>query len=250
MVSNAANQLGNTNESMDKPLVFILEDDPDLQAILSFNLQKEGFRVRCYARAEDALQVLEATPDMPPACVIVDINLAGQMNGIEATNYIRSKKESAKIPVLMLTAKAEANDIVRGLENGADDYLPKPFDMTVLHARVKAVVRRIERNSAAIPESKEKLSVAGIEIDPVSHVVLVESKDVGLTLTEYGILKSLMGRQGEVLTRDDLILRIMGPSKTVTGRTIDVHIRALREKLGPKADHVTTVRGVGYKFVA
>lgn len=249
MVSNAAYQLGNSNESLDKPLVFVLEDDPDLQAILSFNLQKEGFRVRCYARAEDALQVLEATPDVPPACVIVDINLAGQMNGIEATNYIRSKKETSRIPVLMLTAKAENHDIVRGLDIGADDYLPKPFDMGVLHARVKAVVRRIERNSAAIPESKEKLSLAGIEIDPVSHVVMVEGKDVGLTLTEFGILKSLMARHGEVLTRDDLILRIMGPAKTVTGRTIDVHIRALREKLGAKADHVTTVRGVGYKFV-
>lgn len=187
---------------------------------------------------------------MPPACVIVDINLAGQMNGIEATNYLRSKKETSRIPVLMLTAKAEAHDIVKGLENGADDYLPKPFDMAVLHARVKAVVRRVERNHASIPESKEKLSMAGIEIDPVSHAVKVEGTDIGLTLTEFGILKSLMTRHGEVLSRDDLILRIMGPAKTVTGRTIDVHIRALREKLGAKADHVTTVRGVGYKFVA
>ena len=156
MVSNAAYQLGNSNESLDKPLVFVLEDDPDLQAILSFNLQKEGFRVRCYARAEDALQVLEATPDVPPACVIVDINLAGQMNGIEATNYIRSKKETSRIPVLMLTAKAENHDIVRGLDIGADDYLPKPFDLEELDQRILKLCRHcfIEQNDTILIDEK------------------------------------------------------------------------------------------------
>jgi len=246
---HASENMNTTGIETDLPVVFVVEDDPDLQAILTFNLQKEGYKVRCFSRAEEVLQLLDAAPDSIPMACIMDINLAGHMNGIEATRFLRKTKATAKIPVLMLTARGESTDVVKGLEEGADDYLAKPFEMNVLYARLKACIRRGERTSGPIGVSKKKFSVSGIDVDPSSHQVFVLGKEVNLTMTEFGILTSLMTRPNEVLNRDDLLLRIVGPNKTVTGRTIDVHIRALRAKLGRKAKHVTTVRGLGYKFV-
>jgi DNA-binding response OmpR family regulator len=171
------------------------------------------------------------------------------MNGLELCRQLRAQKRTAKTPVLMLTAKGESPDIVRGLDEGADDYLPKPFDMDVFQARVKSCLRRGERATGGIGVSKRKVSVAGIDVDPVAHKVLMAGKEVSLTATEYGLLTTLMNRPNEVLSRDDLLLRLVGPNKTITGRTIDVHVRALRAKMGRKARHVVTVRGFGYKFV-
>ncbi len=230
-------------------IVFIVEDDPDLQAILTFNLQREGYTVRCFAKAEEILYFLEVSPKLDPLAFIVDINLAGHMNGLEFTRQIRSQKRLSKIPVLMLTAKGESTDIVKGLDDGADDYLPKPFEMDVFMARLKSCMRRGERTVAPIAASKKKISLAGIDVDPVSHQVFMLGKEVSLTATEYGLLVSLMSRPNEVLNRDDLLLRLVGPNRLITGRTIDVHVRALRFKMGKKSKHLTTVRGFGYKFV-
>ncbi len=238
----------NVSEGENK-VVFVVEDDADLQTILTFNLQKEGYKVRCFSKAEELLQLLDAAPTTAPNAIIMDVNLAGHMNGVEATQFLRKTKATAGIPVLMLTAKGEAADVVRGLEEGADDYLAKPFEMDVLYARLRSCIRRTERNPGPIAASKKKIELCEIEIDPLSHKVIVCEKEVPLTMTEFGLLASLMNKPGEVLTRDDLLLRLVGPNKTVTGRTIDVHVRALRAKLGRKAKHVTTVRGVGYKFV-
>lgn len=238
-----------TNQDPDALTVFILEDDADLQAILTFNLQREGYKVRCFSRGEDVVELLDAAPDVSPDACIVDINLAGKMNGLEALEYMRKNKNTEKMPVLMLTAKGEAGDIVHGLDSGADDYLPKPFEVPVLMARLKSCVRRSAKSAGPIRATKKKLEISGIEIDPVSHQVWVQGKQVELTLTEFGLLSSLMSRPNEVLGRDDLLLRLVGPNRVVTGRTIDVHIRALRSKLQKKARHIYTVRGVGYKFV-
>jgi len=179
----------------------------------------------------------------------MDINLSGNMNGVEATRFLRTKRHTATLPVLMLTAKSENLDVVKGLNEGADDYLGKPFDMEIFMARLKSCQRRAERNHSPVLLAKQKLNVSGIEIDPISHQVVVAGRDIGLTMTEFMILSTLMSKPNEVLTRDDLLFRVMGPSKAVTARTIDVHIRALRAKLSRKARHVGTVRGVGYKFV-
>lgn len=230
-------------------VIFVVEDDPDLQTILTFNLQKEGYKVKCFSKAEELLKLLDAAPNASPSAIIMDINLAGHMNGIEATQFLRKTKATSGIPVLMLTAKGETIDLVKGLDEGADDYLAKPFEMDVLFARLKSCIRRTERSPGPISASKKKIILAEIEIDPLSHKVIVCGKETPLTMTEFGLLASLMNKPSEVLTRDDLLLRIVGPNKTVTGRTIDVHIRALRAKLGRKAKHVTTVRGVGYKFI-
>lgn len=232
-----------------KEVVFVIEDDPDLQAILTYNLQKAGHAVQCFAKAEDVMKLVEAAPEIRPSALVVDINLAGRLNGLEALQFFRSRRQTSAIPVLMLTAKGEAEDIVKGLNQGADDYLPKPFEMEVFMARLKSCLRRGDKNAGPIRVPLEKLSLSGIDIDPISHKVEVYGKEVELTVTEFGLLSNLMKHPNQVLNRDDLLLRLVGPSKTVTARTIDVHVRALRFKLGKKAKHVTTVRGVGYKFV-
>ena len=231
------------------PLVFLLEDDMDLQSILTHRLQKEGYRVQAFRRAEDVLQIMDASPQLKPAAFVMDINLEGRMNGLEATTKLRGYKHTAGSPILMLTARGEAQDIVTGLNDGADDYLPKPFDMEVFLARLKSCVRRGERNSGPVATPKKKIHLCEITVDNSSHRVEVVGRDVQLTLTEFGLLSNLMIHPNEVLTRGDLLLRLMGPNSNVTDRTIDVHVRALRAKLGKKAVHVGTVRGVGYKFV-
>ncbi len=242
-------QSATNNLEADAKVIFCVEDDADLQTILTFNLQKEGYKVRCFAKAEELLSLLDAAPNTKPNAIVMDVNLAGHMNGVEATRFLRKTKATAGIPVLMLTAKGEGSDIVKGLEEGADDYLPKPFDMEVLYARLKSCIRRGEQSVLPISPSKKKIEIAGIEIDQAAHKVIVLGKETPLTMTEYGLLASLMNHPNEVLNRDDLLLRLVGPNKTVTGRTIDVHVRALRAKLGKKARHISTVRGVGYKFI-
>ncbi len=234
---------------LEEGMLFVVEDDPDLQQILTFNLQKNRYAARCFSKAEELLYFLDSSPKLEALGFIVDINLAGRMNGLELVRELRKNKRFSTTPVIMLTAKGESPDVVRGLEDGADDYLPKPFDMEVFVARLKSCLRRSERTVAPIAGHRRALSLSGIEIDPISHKVNVEGREVYLTTTEYGILVALMNKPNEVLGRDDLLLRLVGPNKTVTGRTIDVHIRALRAKLAKKSRHIVTIRGFGYKFV-
>ncbi|MEI7440448.1 MAG: response regulator transcription factor [bacterium] len=247
-MSNLAYKMDQSPESKPQPYVLVVEDDPDLQSILSFHLQKEGYRVRCLSKAEDLLRLFETNPEQVPHGIVVDINLAGHLNGYELTQMLRAQRKTSSIPILMLTAKTENNDVVRGLNEGADDYLPKPFDMGVFMARMKAVIRRAERFPYPVSSQKEKIAMCGIELDPTTHQATIENNSVHLTVTEFGLLRSLMTRPNEVWSRDDLLMRVSGPTKMVTGRTIDVHVRSLREKLGDKAKHIMTVRGVGYKF--
>ncbi len=239
----------NKSQAEGVKVVFVVEDDHDLQAILSHNIQKEGYKVICFDKAEDFLRVVESSSTAGPVAVVMDVNLSGHMNGMEAVRFLRSQRTTSGIPVLMLTARNESADVVRGLEEGADDYLAKPFDMPVLMARLKSVFKRAQRAPGPVHIPKHKFEAAGIEVDPAAHRVIIMGKDVELTVTEFNILFWLMQRPGEVYNREDLLFRIVGPNSTVTDRTIDVHIRALRTKLGRKAKHITTVRGLGYKFV-
>lgn len=232
-----------------RALVFVIEDDLDVQNIVQFHLDRHGYAVRCFAKGESALEHLEHYPDIKPDLFVVDINLAGNVNGLDFTRMLRGRRGTKGTPIVMLTAKGEAEDIVTGLNIGADDYVPKPFDMNILIARVNSAVRRSKAAGGPINVDKEKLSLSGITIDPGSRQVEVEGKHVGLTYTEFGLLACMMAKPNEVLERDDLLFRVMGPGKSVTARTIDVHMRALRAKLGRKSSHVATVRGVGYKFV-
>lgn len=251
MVSNAA-QSGKNDPSSNssKESVFVVEDNPELQQSLSQLLKKAGYSVLCFSSAEDLIESLTESPGLKPAAVLIDFHLAGKMTGGELTQYLRDRPESSDLAIIMLTAKSDTPSIVQGLKGGADDYITKPFESDLLMARLEACIRRTKSHPGPIKVAREKLSQSGIEIDTVSHEVHCDGKPIALTAFEFQLLHILMSHPNEVLSREDILVRIVGAKHLVTERTIDVHIRALRAKLGDKAKAIETVRGFGYKFTA
>jgi len=242
---------GNVAQKIEhRKLVYLVEDDYDLQSILTFQLNKQGYHVKCFDKAEDVIEKLEAMNVPKPDAFIVDVNLAGTINGMDFTKLLRERRDTSNAPVMMLTARGESKDVISGLKGGADDYLPKPFEMDVLMARVDSLVRRVQRNNGRVFLLKSKLNLSGIEVDPNTRQVVCDGQLLELTYSEFGILFNLMSKPNTVFDRDELLLRVMGRSKSISSRTIDVHIRALRKKLGrSKEKHIHTIRGVGYKFI-
>ena len=223
-----------------KRSILIVEDEADLAELISYNLEREGFQCRCCADGETALSHLrEALPDL----VVLD-RMLPQKSGDDVTMEIRRSPATASVPIIMLTAKAEDADELVGFALGADDYVRKPFSMKLLVARISALLRRADSKPV-----KDKVILAGpISLDPRRYEVKVDGTPVSMTATEFRILKALMGAGGRVLERTQLIDIVLGADAAVTDRTIDVHISALRRKLGAGADWVQTVRGVGYAF--
>ncbi len=194
--------------------------------------------------AHDGLKALEKIRSTPPDLALVDIMLPG-MSGTELLKEVRSDPRTAALPVIMLTARSEESDVVVGLHLGADDYITKPFSMSVMLARVAAVLRRSESVGGM---ERGILQAGPIRINQDTHQVEVESKNVTLTLTEFRILAAIVSAKGRVLTRNQLIDHAMGYDAVVTDRTIDVHLAALRRKLGKARKYIQTVRGVGYRL--
>ena len=220
--------------------ILVVEDETDLADLLRFNLTKEGYVCRCVPDGVAALaEVRREAPDL----MILDRMLPG-MSGEKVMEQVRRNPQTAAIPILMLTAKAEESDQLVGFALGASDYVTKPFSMKVLLARVAAALRR-EESSAA---QTQPLTMGPITLDTERYQVFVEGTAVALTTTEFRILKTLMSAGGRVLDRSRLIDAVLGPMVAVTDRTIDVHIASLRKKLGAGAAWVQTVRGVGYTF--
>jgi DNA-binding response OmpR family regulator len=166
------------------------------------------------------------------------------MNGLEVCKTLKKSEDTKSIPIIMLTAKGEESDIVLGLEMGADDYVTKPFSPRELLARVRAILRRTRSGSE---KEEQKIVVGPLMIDCTKHEVLFKSQNVALTLAEFRLLRTLASHPGRVFTRDQLIDRITGGEAVVIDRNVDVHVRAIRKKLGEENDVITTVRGVGYK---
>lgn len=220
--------------------ILIAEDDRDIQDIVDYNLRQEGFSTTLINRGD---KVLEAIKTKKPDLLVLDLMLPGE-SGLEVCKKIRADESYRRIPVIMLTAKGSETDKIVGLELGADDYMSKPFSTKELVARVKAQLRR---NKMA-PTSKDLLKSGELSIDLKSYKVMIGSSDVSLTLTEFKILKELMENKGRVLSRQNLVTTVMGSDVSVTDRTIDVHLASLRKKIGEYADHIETVRGVGYRF--
>lgn len=220
--------------------VLIVEDETDLRDLLCFNLKREGYLCRCAADGTTALaESRRSLPDL----IILDRMLPG-MTGDDVIAELRRESRTAHVPVIMLTAKAEETDELVGFALGADDYVPKPFSMKLLLARIAAVFRRAE-----MPEtSGDILSIGPIVVDQGRHEVTANGTSVALTSTEFRVLRTLMAAGGRVLDREQLINQVLGPMVAVTDRTIDVHIAAVRKKLGAAAPWVQTVRGVGYTF--
>ncbi len=226
---------------MSKKRIIIVEDEPDMAELVAMRLRREGYRVDVSHDGMDALhRVRSSSPDL----VLLDLMLPG-LSGTEVAREIRSDPRTASIPIVMLTAKSEESDMIVGLQLGADDYVTKPFSMSVLVARVAAVLRRSAQLGAP---TGGMLKAGEIRIDQGRHSVEVGGKNVSLTLTEFRILSALAAAKGRVLTRNQLMDQAMGIDAVVTDRTIDVHLTALRRKLGDARKYIKTVRGVGYRM--
>ncbi len=222
--------------------ILVVEDDPDIADLIARYLEKAGFLVDRAANGRDALQAIGVrTPDL----VVLDLMLP-QIAGLEVCRRLRSDPRTAAIPVIMVTARAEASDRIVGLELGADDYVTKPFSPGELVARVRALLRRVQR---ARETDGGTLAYGPIAIDPDRHTVVMDGRDVALTAKEFLLLSYLVQHRGRVLSRDVLLSDVWGYRYTGGTRTVDVHVRRLREKLPPLASALVTVKQFGYKLV-
>lgn len=230
---------------MDKSTILVVEDDADIQQLVSYNLIKSGFNVTCADSGEEALEILAAEEF---SLILLDLMLPGK-NGFEVCTLIRANKDTPQPPIIMLTAKSEEDDIVTGLSCGADDYVTKPFSPRVLIARVQAALRRKpEAATEELEDIQESLSIHSMVIHRGRHEVRVAGKQVHLTATEFTILEQLSSRPGWVYTRQQIIDKIRGYDYLITPRAVDVQIFGLRKKLGDAGSCIETVRGIGYRL--
>ena len=219
-------------------MIYCVEDDSSIREIEIYTLQSTGFEARGFETAGDFFKALQKEK---PELVILDIMLP-DMEGTEVLKQLKKDVSTKDIPVILASAKGTEYDKVKGLDTGADDYLAKPFGMMEMVSRVRAVLRRTQK-----PKS-EVLEHNGIRIDHGKHEVTVNGKMIDLTLKEYEVLALLMSRPGIVFTRDQLLSKVWEEEYTTETRTVDVHIRTLRQKLQEEGAHIDTVRGVGYRY--
>jgi two-component system, OmpR family, phosphate regulon response regulator PhoB len=217
--------------------ILIIEDETDVTDLLTLNLRKAGYKV---ATAADGAAGLQKARDDKPDFIILDLMLP-KMSGLEVCRILKSDTATAQMPILMLTAKAEEIDRIVGLEFGADDYVTKPFSLREIVLRIRAILRRGERAEASLDSGP-------ISIDPARHEVRVSGKQVHLTSIEFKLLQTLMQRRGRVQERDRLLNEVWGYESVIDTRTVDTHVRRLREKLGKAGDVIETVRGFGYRL--
>jgi two-component system alkaline phosphatase synthesis response regulator PhoP len=227
--------------------ILIVDDENDIVELLSYNLKKEGYNVLCAANGKEALQKAESKPDL----LLLDVMMP-QLDGFEVLKQLRKNPDTENIPVIFLTAKSSEFDEVVGLELGADDYIIKPISIPKLLARIKSVLRKHEQPKA---EKKSSPIVYGaidspqrIEILPEQHKIFINKTDVFFPKKEFQLLQYLIQHAGTVIMRDKLLDKIWGSDVRVNDRTIDVHIRKIREKLGEFADCIETIKGIGYRM--
>ena len=220
--------------------VFIVEDEPDLRDTLKYNLENEGFSVEAFSNGEDFLSSLDKNK---PNLVILDLMLPG-VSGLDVCRKLRSNDNYDGIGIVMLTAKSEEIDRIVGFELGADDYVTKPFSVRELILRVKVLLKKRTDDGA----NEQILEFGPILMNLDAHEVSIDGKIINLTALEFKLLKHLIIRKGRVQTRDQLLGDVWGYSSEVTTRTVDTHIKRLREKLGEPGDLIQTIRGVGYRF--
>ncbi|MGK7344943.1 MAG: response regulator [Candidatus Nitrospinota bacterium M3_3B_026] len=219
--------------------VLVVDDEEDLRELLRYNLENAGYATAMAATGEEAL---EKTADGAFDLVILDLMLPG-IGGLDVCKRLRGEEGTKNLPIIMLTAKGEEEDIIKGLELGADDYVVKPFSVVVLLARIQAVLRR-----KSAPPSPEMVSINSLTVDRRRRQVLLDGELLDFTYSEFSILDALIQRGGGVMTRQQIVSAIRGGQMTVTERSVDVHITAIRKKLGEAGRRLLTVRGVGYRF--
>ena len=222
-------------------MIFCVEDDSNIRELVVYTLETTGFKARGF---EDGRSFLEALALETPELVLMDIMLPGE-DGLSLLKKLKSSTKTREIPVIMVTAKGAEYDKVKGLDLGADDYVAKPFGMMELVSRIKAVLRRTLKTGQ---ETQDIMKVGDLEIDAKKHEVTAAGEVVNLTLKEYELLKRLMKNPNIVMTRDRLLEDIWGYDFDGETRTVDVHVRTLRQKLGDCGEKIETVRGVGYRM--
>ena len=222
--------------------ILVVDDEPDILHLLDYNLKKAGFRVLL---AKDGPEAIETARSKKPDLILLDIMLP-DMEGTEVLRRLKSKEETARIPVIMLTAKGEEVDKIVGFELGAEDYITKPFSPREMVLRVKAVLKRA--TEAASDDADKVVEFPDLLIDYSRHRVEVNGREVALSSTEFKLLIGLVDAKGRVLSRDVILDRAWGRDCFVTPRTVDTHVRRLREKLKEAGRYIDTVRGVGYRF--
>lgn len=222
--------------------VILVEDEPDLATSVAYSLKREGFDVEVHHNAESALPLTTESNDFK--VYVLDRMLPG-MSGTELCQKIRSHPESAASGVIMATARGSEVDRITGLEAGADDYITKPYSVRELALRIQALLRRL----GAPSQEEDHLTIGTLKIDVVAHRVWIEKNEVHLTMLEFRLLQTLVKRKGHALRRETLLRDVWGYHSHVTSRTVDTHVKRLREKLGPLAKHVQTIRGLGYRYM-
>lgn len=223
-----------------KPKILVVEDEPDAAELVEFNLKTAGFEV---VSATDGATALERARTHAPDLILLDLMLP-EVDGLEVCKILRRDPATSAIPIIMLTAKAAELDRVLGLELGADDYVTKPFSPRELVLRVRNLLRRRQRDA----EKTEHIQVGDLVVNVPRHFVAVAGKSVDLTATEFKLLTVLAQRRGRVQSREQLLRDVWEYDNLIDTRTVDTHMRRLREKLGRAAHHLETVRGVGYRF--
>lgn len=222
--------------------ILIVEDEKDIRDVIAFNLKQAGHEVQAVARGEEALAAMASKT---PALVLLDVMLP-DMSGMDVCRTLKRSPEYGHVPVLMLTARGEEIDRVVGFEVGADDYVVKPFSMRELLLRVQAILRR----ATGVVPAAAVLEFGALRIDKDAHRVWVDAKEIELTALEFKLLLTFYERRNRVQSRGTLLDDVWGLSPDLSTRTVDTHVKRLREKLGPACDYIETVRGVGYRFSA
>jgi two-component system phosphate regulon response regulator PhoB len=229
---------------MSREQVLVVEDEDDLREMMTYNLTREGYRV---LGAESGQEGLRKAREMGPNILLLDLMLP-DVDGLEVCRRLRKDPLTHALPIIIVSAKGEESDVVLGLGIGADDYVTKPFSPSELVARVKAVLRRGPARTEEGPA--ERVVRDGLTVDLTRHEVLVDGRPVKFTATELRLLHFLAAHPGRVFTREQLLRRVMGEQAMIVDRNVDVHVRAIRGKLGRRRDDLETVRGVGYRFRA
>lgn len=222
--------------------ILVLDDEPDVTELLEYKLEQEGYKVEVL---NDPLAFVAKVRDFEPHLMVLDIMMP-ELNGLQLCRIARSDPAMQSIPIIFLTAKGEAEDRVKGLETGADDYISKPFNTKELLLRVGNILNRGQKGET--PGAK-RVEIAGVVIDEDIHQLTVDGGNVPLTATEFRLLKLLMERKGRVQSREHLLVNVWHYDTDIETRTVDTHVRRVREKLGPYAHLIETVRGVGYRAV-
>ncbi len=223
--------------------LLIIEDETDIRELISFNLEMSGYEVE---KARDGEEGLAMARSSDFDLVILDLMLPG-MDGLKVCSQLKRDPETKSVPVIMLTARSEDDDVVEGLELGADDYITKPFSPRILIARVKAALRRTEAGRAG-SEEQNRIALHGLVIDSARHEVLLDGEAIVLSATEFAILRFLAGNPGWVFSRNQIIDSVKGEDYPVTARSVDVQVLGIRKKLGERGSIIETVRGIGYRM--